>query len=134
MKPMYTAEQWEVVKPAFRSMAVSTVEMAHAVLVGGQRQFEVAEAFNTSKQNVGQAIKRVREIIEKHKLPEPSQPVILWLPEKLAEQLQSMKVEDIAAVLDGLLAESVAPAAAEAKPKRANKKTKQVQKGVVKDQ
>jgi len=134
MKPIYTAEQWEVVKPAFRSMAVSTVEMAHAVLVNGQRQFEVAEAFNTSKQNVGQAIKRVREIIEKHKLPEPSQPVILWLPEKLAEQLQRMKAEDIAAFLDGRLAESVVPAAAKAKPKRAIKKPKKVQKEAGMDQ
>ena len=66
MQPMYTKEEWKKVAPLFASkrLAISTVEVAKAVLVDGQRITDVAEARGMTKQTAHAAVKRVRKILE----------------------------------------------------------------------
>ncbi|MBF4560512.1 hypothetical protein GIW54_12940 [Pseudomonas proteolytica] len=89
MQPKYTADQWEKVSPAFRGLAVGTVEMAKAVLVDGQRPADLARQADVSRQLVYAAVKRVRNILEEHEAQELV-PVMVWLPPELAEQVKQM--------------------------------------------
>ncbi|MCZ9640996.1 TrfB-related DNA-binding protein [Pseudomonas putida] len=81
MQPMYTKEEWKKVAPLFASkrLAISTVEVAKAVLVDGQRITDVAEARGMTKQTAHAAVKRVRKILEEQGAGELV-PVLVWLP------------------------------------------------------
>nr|WP_269806239.1 TrfB-related DNA-binding protein [Pseudomonas putida] len=70
-------------------MAISTVEVAKAVLVDGQRITDVAEARGMTKQTAHAAVKRVRKILEEQGAGELV-PVLVWLPPELAEQVREM--------------------------------------------
>ena len=70
MQPKYTAAQWEQVSPAFRGLAVGTVEMAKAVLVDGVRPSDLARESDVSRQLVYAAVQRVRKILEEHQAQE----------------------------------------------------------------
>ena len=89
MQPKYTAAQWEAYLPAFRDLAMGTVQMAKAVLVDGQKPSQVAKETGDSRQLVYAAVKRVRTILEKHDVQELV-PVLVWLPPELAEQVRQM--------------------------------------------
>lgn len=89
MQPKYTAAQWEQVSPAFRGLAVGTVEMAKAVLVDGVRPSDLARQSDVSRQLVYAAVQRVRKILEEHQAQELV-PVMVWLPPELAEQVRQM--------------------------------------------
>lgn len=91
MQPMYTKEEWKMVAPLFASkrLAISTVEVAKAVLVDGQRITDVAEARGMTKQTAHAAVKRVRKILEEQGAGELV-PVLVWLPPELAEQVREM--------------------------------------------
>lgn len=91
MQPMYTAEDWKKIAPVFasRRLAISTVEIAKAILVDGQRPQDVANARGMSKQTVHAAVKRVRAILDEQGAKELV-PVLVWLPAELAEQVKEM--------------------------------------------
>lgn len=91
MQPMYTAEDWKKIAPVFasRRLAISTVEIAKAILVDGQRPQDVANARNMSKQTVHAAVKRVRAILDEQGAKELV-PVLVWLPAELAEKVREM--------------------------------------------
>nr|QOQ33305.1 hypothetical protein [Pseudomonas syringae pv. actinidiae] len=91
MQPMYTAEDWKKIAPVFasRRLAISTVEIAKAILVDGQRPQDVANGRGMSKQTVHAAVKRVRSILDEQGAKELV-PVLVWLPAELAEQVRDM--------------------------------------------
>jgi len=91
MQPMYTAEDWKKIAPVFasRRLAISTVEIAKAILVDGQRPQDVANARSMSKQTVHAAVKRVRAILDEQGATELV-PVLVWLPADLAQQVMDM--------------------------------------------
>ena len=91
MHPIYTAEDWKRISPVFasRRLAVSTVEIATAILVDGQRPQDVANDRGMSKQTVHAAVKRVRAILDEHGASELV-PVMVWLPPELAAQVMEM--------------------------------------------
>ncbi|MDU8491951.1 TrfB-related DNA-binding protein [Pseudomonas syringae pv. actinidiae] len=89
MQPKYTAEQWDRIKPAMRNLAFATVEMARAVLVEGKRPSDVAKEVGETRQLVNAAIKRVRNVLDKHQ-EAGLVPVMVWLPPELAAQVMEM--------------------------------------------
>nr|WP_015647616.1 TrfB-related DNA-binding protein [Pseudomonas sp. GLE121]AGL12861.1 putative transcriptional regulator [Pseudomonas sp. GLE121] len=89
MQPKYTAEQWDRISPAMRNLAVGTVAMARAVLVDGKRPSEIAKEMGESRQLVNAAIKRVRDVLDKHQ-EAGLVPVMVWLPPELAAQVHEM--------------------------------------------
>ena len=92
MRPTYTAEQWDQIVPALRSLAAITIQMAKAVLVDGQRPADVAREVGESRQLVNAAIKRVTDIAGKPH-GDGLVPVMVWLPADKAAQVQEMARE-----------------------------------------
>lgn len=89
VQPKYTAAQWEQVSPAFRGLAISTVDMAKSVLVDGVRPADLARQLDVSRQLIYAAVQRVRKIMDEHQVQELV-PVMVWLPPELAEQVKQM--------------------------------------------
>lgn len=89
MQPRYTPAEWETYYPALKGLAITTVEIARAVLVDGKRPIDIAEERGESRQLVHAAVKRVRGVLEK-KEAQGLVPVLVWLPPELAEQVREM--------------------------------------------
>lgn len=89
MQLKYTAEQWDRITPALRNLSSGTVSVARAVLVDARRPTDVAKEVGESRQAVYAAIKRVREVLDKHQ-EAGLVPVMVWLPPELAAQVQEM--------------------------------------------
>lgn len=88
-QPRYTPEQWDKIKPAFRSLSIGTVDLAKAVLVDGERPSDLARKTGESRQLIYAAVKRVRSILQENHAQE-LEPVMVWLPADLAAQVREM--------------------------------------------
>jgi len=83
----YSAEEWEQLQPALRSLSVSTISTAREVLVEGRSAPDVAQELGCARQTVHAAVKRVRARLEKHEAAELV-PVLVWVPQEAVEDVK----------------------------------------------
>lgn len=101
---LYTPEQWEELEPLLRRLAHGSVLMAREVMVDGLRTAEVARRHDTTRQHVGQIVRRVRKALRESD-QEGMAPVVLWLPIEAANTLNGLDQDVVEALLAKLLAE-----------------------------
>ncbi len=93
-KRKISQQEWDRILPAMETFAPITTQMAYLVLVKDEKQTDVAAQLERSKQNVGNAVKRVWDLytelenVEGRKLHFIS----VWLPEE-----EVIKVKRLAA-------------------------------------
>lgn len=80
----YTADEWEKVQPALRTLSVVTIDTAKMVLVDGRSAPDVAQEIGSARQTVHAAVKRVRARLEKYDAAELV-PVLVWVPQETVE-------------------------------------------------
>ncbi|WP_387691751.1 TrfB-related DNA-binding protein [Photorhabdus sp. RM71S] len=60
-KRRMTQDEWNRLLPAMQTFTHLTTEIGHSVLVKGERQKDVADRVDRTKQNVGNTVKRICE-------------------------------------------------------------------------
>lgn len=95
----YSAEEWEQLQPALRSLSVSTITTAREVLVEGRSAPDVAQELGCARQTVHAAVKRVRARLEKHEAAELV-PVLVWVPQETVEDVKQ-HARDQGGVVEG---------------------------------
>ena len=95
----YSAEEWEQLQPALRSLSVSTITTAREVLVEGRSAPDVAQELGCARQTVHAAVKRVRTRLEKHEAAELV-PVLVWVPQETVEDVKQ-HARDQGGVVEG---------------------------------
>jgi hypothetical protein len=78
--------------------------MAREVMVDGVRTAEVARRHDTTRQHVGQIVRRVRKALREND-KEGMAPVVFWLPNEAAETLNGLDQDVVETLLAKLLAE-----------------------------
>lgn len=81
-----TAAEFDALLPRLGRLTVDTVKIARSVLVDGQRPFEAATQFGTSRQRVNSILKRVEQAVRE--IPASWKRVDVWLPPELAAQVE----------------------------------------------
>ncbi|MDX9668630.1 TrfB-related DNA-binding protein [Pseudomonas sp. P5_152] len=104
MSQIYTAEQWDKLEPVLRRLAHGSVLMAREVLVEGLRPAEVARRHEMSRQSVSQIVSRIRKILKDEGRP-GLVPVVLWIPQELENQLESLDQDYVVMAIRKLIAE-----------------------------
>ncbi|WP_323839643.1 TrfB-related DNA-binding protein [Photorhabdus africana] len=80
---------WNRAYPALKGFAITTLEIAEAVLVEGKKPADVSKERNITRQNVYAAVKRVTSILDKQEI-EGLHHVDVWLPKDQAEEVYKM--------------------------------------------
>lgn len=83
-----TAEEFEALRPRLGRLALDTIEIARAVLVGGMKPTAAATRYNMSRQRVHGIIGRFRAAAQQ--VPTGWRRVEVWLPPKLAAKVEAM--------------------------------------------
>ncbi|NPE56588.1 hypothetical protein HLB25_21220 [Dickeya dadantii] len=86
-KRRLSKEEWELSASKLRYLTLSTIDAARMILVDGERQVDVAEKLNTSKQNVYRAVKEVLKRIDSDGERDGMMRVEVWLPVKEAKEV-----------------------------------------------
>ncbi|HBR2605931.1 transcriptional regulator KorA [Erwinia rhapontici] len=93
-KRKISQEEWDRILPAMETFADITTQIAYLVLVKDEKQSDVATHLARSKQNVGNAVKRVWDLYTELENAEGRKLhfVSVWIPEE-----EAIKVKKIAA-------------------------------------
>jgi hypothetical protein len=105
MSQIYTPDQWEQLEPVLRRLAHGSVLMAREVLVEGLRSAEVARRHDTTRQHVGQIVRRVRKTLRDEGRIGFS-PVVLWVPGDLAARVEMLDPELVEQAICKLITEA----------------------------
>lgn len=91
-KRKISQQEWERILPAMETFAEITIKMAYLVLVKEEKQSDVATQLARSKQNVGNAVKRVWDLYTELENVEGSKLcfVSVWIPEKDAIEVKKI--------------------------------------------
>lgn len=91
-KRKISQQEWERILPAMETFAEITTKMAYLVLVKEEKQSDVATQLARSKQNVGNAVKRVWDLYTEMENIEGSKLcfVSVWIPEKDAIEVKKI--------------------------------------------
>ena len=83
-----TQAEFDALRPNLGRMALDTIDIARLVLVDGMTQAEVATTHNMSRQRVYGILQRFAAAAQS--LPTGWRRVEVWLPPKLADQVEIM--------------------------------------------
>ena len=86
--PRMTEADFEALRPRLGRLALDTVEIARAVLVGGMKPTEAAAHYNMTRQRVHGIVKRF--LAAAQEVPTGWRRVEVWLPPALASQVEAI--------------------------------------------
>lgn len=95
----YTEKEWEKIKPALRSLSVSTSDAAYQVMVKGRSVIDVAEEFGCNRQTVYAAVDRVRKRLKNHGVT-GNVPLLIWAPESDVQKITDA-VNEAGGIVEG---------------------------------